>query len=317
MDHRIRYLPLRSILISCLLGMAIVACDEGDINLQECSPGSICDDGEATTENDRYDANCNCIGTDIVCFGDGDNDGDGICTPLDCDDNNPAITDVDLDGDGFCSQEDCDDNDSSIFVGAVCDDENPGTENDQIDSNCDCAGDIIYGSLTDPRDGQNYLTIEIGSKTWMAENLNYEIGTTWCFDDDPINCTIYGKMYDWHTAQVACPVGWHLPTIEEWDETIAYLGGSTIAGGTMKSTQGWNTPNTGASNSSGFTGLPGGCKSVTGSFSMIGMMGFWWSATQSGNVNNVYTPVLNTLSEEALKPTNHQGDGFSLRCLKD
>ena len=104
--------------------------------------GDLCNDGNANTINDMIDANCNCVGTLVACPGVGDNDGDGICADVDCDDNNPNITTVDMDGDGLCADVDCDDNNPNITTqpGQACNDGDNTTINDVIDANCNCVG---------------------------------------------------------------------------------------------------------------------------------------------------------------------------------
>ncbi|MEX2593319.1 MAG: fibrobacter succinogenes major paralogous domain-containing protein [Anditalea sp.] len=119
-------------------------------------------------------------------------------------------------------------------------------------------GEAETGTFTDPRDGQVYKTVQIGIHTWMAENLNYEPEYSWCYGEDPANCEKYGRLYSWNTALTVCPDGWHLPSRAEWEILAHYLGGWEIAGGKMKSTTGWDPPNTGATNESGFSALPGG-----------------------------------------------------------
>ena len=140
-------------------------------------------------------------------------------------------------------------------------------------------------SFTDTRDGKVYTTMQIGAQCWMNQNLN--IGTRiagtsnqtnkgtskkYCYSNTEANCTTYGGLYQWDemmqyttTAGVKgiCPTGWQLPTDTEWTSLATYLGGESVAGGKMKETgiTHWTSPNTGATNSSGFTGLPGGYRS--------------------------------------------------------
>ena len=120
---------------------ADVDCDDNDANNTN-QPGNACDDGDNTTINDTVDANCNCAGTPTACTGIGDADGDGVCADVDCDDNNAGITTVDADGDGLCADVDCDDNNPNINYqpGDACDDGDPNTFGETIQSDCSCGG---------------------------------------------------------------------------------------------------------------------------------------------------------------------------------
>jgi uncharacterized protein (TIGR02145 family) len=173
--------------------------------------------------------------------------------------------------------------------------------------------------FVDSRDGQSYKMVRIGDQIWMAENLNYETPSgSWCYDNNPENCKQYGRLYDWETATKVCPVGWHLPSDKEWTTLTTLLGDASVAGGKMKcsGSQNWASPNASATNSSGFSGLPGGYHSrYDGAFNFIGYAGYWWSSTWYGNSIARY---LNYLSGSV--PSNHYYDkafGFSVRCLKD
>jgi uncharacterized protein (TIGR02145 family) len=136
------------------------------------------------------------------------------------------------------------------------------------------------GTVTDI-DGNVYNTVTIGTQCWMAENLKttrYNDGTAiltglsnadWqittsgayaIYNNDPANNTTYGKLYNIYAVKTnkLAPAGWHVPTYTEWTTLTTYLGGEAVAGGKMKATTLWSSPNTGATNSSGFTGLPAG-----------------------------------------------------------
>jgi hypothetical protein len=84
---------------------------------------------------------------------------------------------------------------------------------------------VVMGVMVDSRDGQTYKTVTIGTQIWMAENLNYETTNSYCYDDDPSNCSKYGRLYTWAAATKACPIGWHLPSDDEWNTLFTAVGG--------------------------------------------------------------------------------------------
>ena len=181
----------------------------------------------------------------------------------------------------------------------------------------------------------------IGTQRWAARNLDvitYQDGTpipevtdptawsllttgAWCYhNNDPANDAIYGKLYNWyavHDPRGLAPIGYHVPSDAEWTTLTTYLGGESVAGGTMKSngTTLWTSPNTSATNSSGFTGLPGGYR-LDNAFFNIGNNGFWWSSTQSVSTN-AWSRYLNYNNGSASRGNNLKLDGFSVRCLRD
>jgi len=178
--------------------------------------------------------------------------------------------------------------------------------------------------IKDPRDGQTYNTVEIGTQCWMAENLNYETGNSRCYDDNSSNCDTYGRLYDWFTALEACPTGWHLPSDVEWctlttsidptvdcDET-GWSG--TDAGYKMKSTSGWYSSGNG-SDAYGFTVLPGGYCQYNQSFSNIEKYAYFWSSSGWGSTS--WRRVLSYESDSVRRDYDDPDDGLSVRCLKD
>jgi uncharacterized protein (TIGR02145 family) len=192
-------------------------------------------------------------------------------------------------------------------------------------------------TFTDSRDGKVYKTVTIGSQVWMAKNLAYlpsVVGPDTYSHTEPYyyvygyngtfvaaakgttNYQTYGVLYNWPAALTACPDGWHLPSVAEWTQLTDYLGGTSVAGGKMKETgtAHWDSPNTGATNSSGFTALPGGCRFFDGSFWYIGDVGFWWSSTQL-HTDTAWTSDLSYLFSS--RGSYSKGHGFSVRCVRN
>lgn len=196
-------------------------------------------------------------------------------------------------------------------------------------------------------DGNIYQTVTIGTQTWMAENLrvtHYRNGdaipnvtgnpewtglTTgaYCWYNNDISWRdAYGALYIWYTvvdSRGLCPPGWHTPTDAEWTILTDYLGGSSIAGGKMKSTRKepdahprWDSPNTGATNESGFSGLPGGTRNASGTFNDVGPTGYFWSSTGYSS-NYAWYRYLNYSNYYVNKSFNYRQRGFSVRCLRD
>jgi uncharacterized protein (TIGR02145 family) len=188
-----------------------------------------------------------------------------------------------------------------------------------------------YGSgVTDSRDKQKYRTVKIGGQTWMAENLNYKTGNSWCYGDDESNCKKYGRLYDWNAAKSACPEGWHLPSREEWDRLMSAVGGVRkidktgqayyeVVGKKLKSKTGWNDDYRGKSGNGadefGFSALPGGCRYSNGSFSYVGEYGYWWSATEYGRSGHAFRWHMIYPLDYVSENTIDKSDGFSVRCL--
>lgn len=188
----------------------------------------------------------------------------------------------------------------------------------------------------------DFQSTQIGNKIWMNENLNvnnYRDGTTipqviddtewsnlttgaWCwYNNNSANGDVYGKLYNWYAvadSRGLCPTGWHVPTDAEWTLLETTLGGN--AGGKLKAagTSLWTTPNTGATNSSGFAGLPGSFRSYMGTFNNLGNMGFWWSATEVANYpSDAYYRYLGNNTGTLIRNNYGKSYGFAVRCIKD
>ena len=189
---------------------------------------------------------------------------------------------------------------------------------------------------------QTFTTINdavtIGNQAWATQNLSvarYRNGdiipnvtdatqwqnlTTgaWCWynNDSATYATKYGRLYNWYAVNDSrglAPLGFHIPSSVEINTLISTLGGSSQAGGALKSTTNWNAPNTGATNSSGFAGLPGGLR--FGSFSNIGNYGYWWSST--GYQTTADNFGLSFDSKAVSSGGIPNNCGFSVRCIKD
>ena len=196
---------------------------------------------------------------------------------------------------------------------------------------------LTYGSLSDI-DGNIYKTIQIGNQTWMAENLKttrFNDGTAiplvkdvvaWTELSTPGYCwytndsVSYGAMYNWFTINTGnlCPAGWHVPSDVEWTTLTTYLGGDTIAGNKLKEigTIHWQSPNTGSTNESGFSALPGGYRGNDGSFTGIRKDGYLWTSSESSLIDAFYR-VLFYDSGNSVSGNSDKKDGLNVRCLKD
>jgi len=191
-------------------------------------------------------------------------------------------------------------------------------------------------------DGNNYNTVQIGAQCWTQSNLkvskyrngdniptglsnsaweNTTAGAYAAYDNNPGNDGLYGNLYNHYAVmnkKGLCPMGWHVPTDGEWTNLETFLGGS---GGALKSTAtqptpgGWNSPNTGATNSSGFSAEPGGYRSYSGGFYFVGFSGYWWSSSLSGP--NAWRRGLNYNHGIVNRNANDHLYGFSVRCLRD
>jgi len=180
------------------------------------------------------------------------------------------------------------------------------------------------GTFTDPRDGQTYNTIEIGSQTWFAENLNYETTNSWWYDNSSANGDIYGRLYTWDAALTACPSGWHLPSDDEWCTLTQYIDptvncnatgySGTDAGYKMKSTSGWYSNGNG-SNAYGYSALPGGYRNNNGNFYYIEKYALFWSSPENGTY--AWYRHLDYSYGKVYRNNLTQVYGFSVRCVKD
>jgi len=184
--------------------------------------------------------------------------------------------------------------------------------------------------------------VQIGNQQWMLENLGADYfrngdaipqaetheawllagenkQPAWCYlENDKANGQKYGKLYNWYAVNDArglAPVGWHVPTDLEWKMLSNQIGGEDFAGEKMKSSSGWNNHGNDF-NSTGFTGLPGGYRSGSGSFNSVGNNGIWWSASEANGADAWARELAN--SNASLSRYDYTKDyGFSVRCVRD
>ena len=176
---------------------------------------------------------------------------------------------------------------------------------------------VAADSFTDPRDGKKYKTVQIGSQTWMAENLNYEIADSYCYNNDTSNCKKYGRLYTWNAALKACPVGWHLPSMDEFKVLIKTVGGEKIAAEKLKAQSGWTYASVGTDDF-GFSALSGGKRDDYENYYDEGGDAFFWSSTGNDEKDylakymHIYFSNANVYVDDCRK-----GFSYSVRCVKD
>jgi uncharacterized protein (TIGR02145 family) len=166
----------------------------------------------------------------------------------------------------------------------------------------------------DVRDNKVYKYVKIGTQTWMAENLNFETDSSYCYNDSAKYCAKYGRLYTWAAAMTACPSGWHLPTKAEFETLFTAVGGQSTAGKVLKSTSGW-TSSGNASDAFAFSALPAGNRDRNGVYNGEGDYADFWSSTVYNSINAYYMCLDYTNGDADL--IYYKNDGFSVRCLKD
>ena len=202
--------------------------------------------------------------------------------------------------------------------------------------------EVIFNTNVADVDGNTYKTVTLGTQVWMAENLKTTkyfngnpIPTTisdisreispkyqWAYGNDESNVPVYGRLYSWYTvtdSRNICPTGWHVPTDLEWETLKSYLGGELIAGGKLKETgtAHWQSPNTGATNETGFSALPDGYRNYS-SFVSIQITGYFWSISQDLSVpTQGLGQSMRWDNSILLKGGYIKPSGCSVRCLRN
>jgi uncharacterized protein (TIGR02145 family) len=193
-------------------------------------------------------------------------------------------------------------------------------------------------------DSNVYKTVIIGTQVWMAENLKTTkyrngdlIGTTspatlniygestpkyqWAYDGNESKVAIYGRLYTGYVvfdSRNVCPTGWHVPSDAEWTVLTDYLGGESVAGGKLKEsgTTHWQSPNTGATNETGFTALPSGYRFDYGSYDAIGYVGSWWGSSEF-SFTIACSRGVDYVNSSVFRDSGGERGGFAVRCVKD
>lgn len=200
-------------------------------------------------------------------------------------------------------------------------------------------GDDYPATVTDA-DGNTYNTVKIGEQVWTKENLRttkFNNGTAishvtdqaewgglnaaaycWYNNNQSAYGATYGAFYNWYAVKNGnpCPTGWHVPTDNDWTTLVNTLGGDSLAGGKMKETSLWLTPNTGATNETGFSAVPGGYRFTDGEFYSNTEYCYFWSASEFNSTDGLYR-LLYYNTKKINKGNLSKKYGFSVRCIMD
>lgn len=177
-----------------------------------------------------------------------------------------------------------------------------------------------FDVFMDQRDGKVYQVVKIGEQVWMAENLSFESKSARVIypNNSPL-VDVFGRLYSWEVAQEVCPEGMHLPSEGEFEQLADYLGGAKVAGAKMKKISAyWSSTIDPLSNSSGFSGIPGGYLEdpADSSYPFMGDMGFFWSATEKSR-SEANFKYLKIDSDQFKTGNGPKESGMSVRCLMD
>lgn len=197
---------------------------------------------------------------------------------------------------------------------------------------------ITYGTLTDI-EGNIYKTVQIGSQTWMAENLRTlklndgvdipysETAIEWNPLETASYCwinsdtSVYGALYNWYTVSSGklCPEGWSVPSDQDWTDLTDYLGGQAEAGKLLKETgtRHWLTSSVNITNDSGFTALPGGYRNQNGTFGNVTQSGYFWTSTEDSENGTAFFRSMYYGYSNVDKSSGNLKSGFSVRCIMD
>jgi len=159
--------------------------------------------------------------------------------------------------------------------------------------------------FVDDRDGQQYKTIEVAGRVWMAQNLNFKTDNSLCFDGNEDYCKKFGSLYTWKDATTSCPNGWSLPNDEEWSQLINYYGGIWKAGKELK-----------IGGSSDFNVLMAGFHDKDGAYDKKDVSSYFWSVTEQNENYASFKGIYKSVDNVGTY-TYTKADAFSVRCIKD
>jgi uncharacterized protein (TIGR02145 family) len=191
---------------------------------------------------------------------------------------------------------------------------------------------VVHGTPVTYQD-ETYETVVIGTQTWMARNLNYNVEGSKCNENDESNCATYGRLYKWATAMALppscnssscssqigakhsgiCPSDWHIPSNDEWDVLTDYVGSNASI--KLKATSGWNNSSNGTDDY-GFAALPGGGGVGGGGFGTVGKNDGWWSSTEN-NAVYAWRRYMDVSNAGVGRYYSDKADLLSVRCVKD
>ena len=184
---------------------------------------------------------------------------------------------------------------------------------------------IDYQEFVDDRDGQTYKFVKIGDHWWMAENLNFEVDSSFCYKDSAEYCEKYGRLYKWEVADHVCPNGWYLPTYNiVYKELFLVVNDSSIAGRVLKSTTGWepDAPDVlfrgNGTDDFGFSAIPAGVRFFNGKYGNEGSHVTFWTSTESYyNSDYMFELDLLQMYDVAALGSEYKENAVSIRCVKD
>jgi len=192
---------------------------------------------------------------------------------------------------------------------------------------------LTLGNGINPRQAINLhrpYSIKIGTQTWMAANLDIKTDSSWCGNNVDTNCAKYGRMYNWTAAKKACPSGWHLPSLQEWQKLLESVGDS--AGTKLKATYGWGSNyKKGGTDVFGFSALPGGTRESKENDPNYGTVfgetsyGNWWTSTVYDKDNLVagkpedhaYNIEIREESNDVRQAASHKRANYRVRCIQN